>query len=146
MEVINRYNSFAINFVRLFFGCISVVGAKRWYLDIGWKISSNNLEYIMMPVWLMSVYIYKTTLVHRTNPGKHRLHFHTKTFLTKLFFFLFQKQKTKKKTCNLLLLYVFVLFGLWCKSNNYVNKIWKKKEKRLLSVLVIIRRYVWRVS
>ena len=32
------------------------------------------------------------------------------------------------KTCNLLLLYVFVLFGLWCKSNNYVNKNWRKKN------------------
>ena len=25
-----------------------------------------------------------------------------------------------------MLLYVFVLFGLWCKSNDYVNKIWRK--------------------
>jgi len=27
---------------------------------------------------------------------------------------------------HLLLLYVFGLFGLCCKCNNYVNKIWKK--------------------
>ena len=27
-----------------------------------------------------------------------------------------------------MLLYVFVLFGLWCKSNNYVDKIWSKKK------------------
>ena len=26
------------------------------------------------------IHIYKTTQVHRTNTGKHNLHFHTKTY------------------------------------------------------------------